>query len=105
MPREQVLHDVILGAQPTKRFVPADGVASLFEYLCSDAAAPISLALQAGGSHGAFTWTCSTSKFDASWSLISKLHGLGREAAKQWLDQTYDSIGREGTLDLRMAYS
>jgi hypothetical protein len=37
--------------------------------------------------------------------LISKLHGLGREAAKQWLDQTYDSIGREGTLDLRMAYS
>jgi NTE family protein len=46
-----------------------------------------------------------SSKLDASWSLISKLHGFGREAAKQWLDESYDSIGREGTLDLRMAYS
>jgi len=46
-----------------------------------------------------------SSKLDASWSFISKLHGFGREAAKQWLDETYDSIGREGTLNLRMAYS
>ncbi|MGA7384272.1 MAG: patatin-like phospholipase family protein [Methylocella sp.] len=45
------------------------------------------------------------SKLDASWPLIGKLHGLGREAAKQWLDDTYDSIGLKGTLDLRMAYS
>lgn len=46
-----------------------------------------------------------SSKLDASWSFISKLHGFGREAAKQWLDETYDSIGREGTLNLRMAHS
>jgi NTE family protein len=46
-----------------------------------------------------------STKLDASWSLISKLHLFGRKAAKQWLDETYDSIGREGTLDLRMAYS
>jgi NTE family protein len=46
-----------------------------------------------------------STKLDASWSLLGKLHGLGREAAKQWLGETYDSIGREGTLDLRMAYS
>jgi NTE family protein len=46
-----------------------------------------------------------STKLDASWSLISKLHRFGREAAKQWLDETYDSIGREGILDLRMAYS
>jgi len=51
MTREQVIHDVILGAQPTKRFMPADEV---------------------------------------------KLHGFGRNAAQQWLDETYDSIGREG---------
>jgi NTE family protein len=44
------------------------------------------------------------SKLDTSWSLISKLHDLGREAAAQWLNATYDSIGREGTLDLRIAY-
>jgi NTE family protein len=46
-----------------------------------------------------------SSKLDASWSLISKFNGFGREAAQQWLDETYDSIGREGTLNLRMAYS
>jgi len=46
-----------------------------------------------------------SSKLDASWSLISKLHGFGRNAARQWLDETYDSIGREGTLNLRLAYS
>ena len=44
-------------------------------------------------------------KLDASWSLISRLHGFGREAAKQWLDLNYDSIGKKGTLDLRMAYT
>ncbi|MGH6847172.1 MAG: 3-hydroxybutyrate dehydrogenase [Methylocella sp.] len=41
MTREQVIHDVILGAQPTKQFVTVDQVASLFVYLCSDAAAQI----------------------------------------------------------------
>jgi 3-hydroxybutyrate dehydrogenase len=41
MTREQIIHDVILLAQPTKQFVPADGVASLFVYFCSDAAAQI----------------------------------------------------------------
>jgi NTE family protein len=45
-----------------------------------------------------------SSKLDVSWSLISKWRDLGRDAAKQWLDATYDSIGREGTFDLRMAY-
>ena len=46
-----------------------------------------------------------SSKLDTSWSLISKLHGLGREAAMQWLDATYDSIGQgEGTLYLREGY-
>jgi NTE family protein len=44
-------------------------------------------------------------KLDASWTLISKLQAFGREAAKQWLDEAYDSIGREGTFNLWMAYS
>jgi 3-hydroxybutyrate dehydrogenase len=39
--REQVIHDVILSAQPTKEFVTADQVASLAAYLCTDAAAQI----------------------------------------------------------------
>ncbi len=39
--REQVIHDVMLVAQPTKQFVTVDQVASLAVYLCSDAAAQI----------------------------------------------------------------
>ena len=39
--REQVMNDVLLAAQPTKRFVTPEEVASLALYLCSDAAASI----------------------------------------------------------------
>jgi 3-hydroxybutyrate dehydrogenase len=39
--REQVINDVMLGAQPTKQFVSVDQVAALVVYLCSDATAQI----------------------------------------------------------------
>jgi 3-hydroxybutyrate dehydrogenase len=39
--REQVMNDVLLAAQPTKRFVTVDEVASLALYLASDSAASI----------------------------------------------------------------
>jgi len=39
--REQVINDVLLKAQPTKRFVTADQVAAIFVFLCSDAAMQI----------------------------------------------------------------
>jgi 3-hydroxybutyrate dehydrogenase len=39
--REQVMNDVLLAAQPTKKFVTVDQVASLALYLCSDGAASI----------------------------------------------------------------
>jgi 3-hydroxybutyrate dehydrogenase len=41
MTKEQVMHDVLLQAQPTKQFVTVDQVASLAVYLCSDAASQI----------------------------------------------------------------
>lgn len=41
LPREQVIRDVILAAQPTKRFVEIEEVAALAVYLCSDAAKSI----------------------------------------------------------------
>jgi 3-hydroxybutyrate dehydrogenase len=41
MTREQVIHDVMLGGQPTKQFVTVEQVASLVVYLCSDMAAQI----------------------------------------------------------------
>ncbi len=39
--REQVIHDVMLTAQPTKQFVTVDQVAALAVFLCSDAASQI----------------------------------------------------------------
>ncbi len=39
--REQVMNDVLLAAQPTKRFVTPEEVASLALYLCSDGAQSI----------------------------------------------------------------
>ena len=39
--REQVIHDVLLLAQPTKEFVTSDQVAALAVFLCSDAASQI----------------------------------------------------------------
>ena len=41
MTEEQVKHDVLLAAQPTKQFVTIEQVAALAVYLCSDAAASI----------------------------------------------------------------
>jgi 3-hydroxybutyrate dehydrogenase len=41
MTKEQVIHDVLLAAQPTKEFVTVEQIASLAVYLCSDAAAQI----------------------------------------------------------------
>jgi 3-hydroxybutyrate dehydrogenase len=41
MTEEQVKHDVLLAAQPTKQFITVDQVASLAVYLCSDAASQI----------------------------------------------------------------
>jgi 3-hydroxybutyrate dehydrogenase len=41
MTEEQVKHDVLLAAQPTKEFVTVEQVAALAVYLCSDAASSI----------------------------------------------------------------
>ena len=41
MTEEQVKHDVLLAAQPTKKFVTVEQVAALAVFLCSDAAASI----------------------------------------------------------------
>lgn len=41
MSREEVMNDVLLAAQPTKRFVTVDEVASMAVYLASDGAASI----------------------------------------------------------------
>ncbi|MBN9080166.1 MAG: patatin [Rhizobiales bacterium 62-17] len=44
------------------------------------------------------------SKMDARWSFLVQLRDIGRKVAKTWLDEHFDKIGKEGTLDLRLAY-
>src|SRR5919206_160584 len=39
MTREQVMNDVLLAAQPTKKFVTVDQIAALLVFLCGDGAA------------------------------------------------------------------
>jgi 3-hydroxybutyrate dehydrogenase len=41
MTKEQVIHDVLLEAQPTKQFVTSEQMADLTVFLCSDAAAQL----------------------------------------------------------------
>jgi NTE family protein len=44
-----------------------------------------------------------STKFDVSWPFLQELRDLGREDAKAWLDQNFDAIGVEGTLDIDRA--
>jgi NTE family protein len=46
-----------------------------------------------------------STKLDTTWSMLEGLFHHGRGAAKAWLDASFDSIGREATLDLRMAFT
>ena len=43
------------------------------------------------------------SKLDVSWTFLTSLRDLGREAAKAWLSSNYDSIGVRSTLDVARA--
>src|SRR5208337_5219725 len=42
-------------------------------------------------------------KFDVSWPFLRELRDLGRADAKAWLEQNFDAIGVEGTLDIDRA--
>jgi NTE family protein len=44
------------------------------------------------------------SKFRTDWPFLCSLRDLGRAAAAQWLERTYDHIGHHSTVDLRSEY-
>ncbi len=41
-----------------------------------------------------------SSKMNAEWSFLQKLHGLGREWADRWLDEHFDALGKRSTFEL-----
>ncbi len=58
--------------------------------------------IHGGGRLDEFT---AASRLNARWEFFKELKDLGRAAARKWLSENYDSVGRESTLDLRKAYS
>ncbi|WFT78573.1 patatin-like phospholipase family protein [Methylobacterium sp. CB376] len=43
-------------------------------------------------------------KLKAQWPFLLRLRDAGRAAARAWLDQHFDAVGRESSLDLRAMY-
>ena len=41
-----------------------------------------------------------SSKFDSDWDFLQKLRDLGRQTMKNWLEENFDKIGVEDTVDL-----
>lgn len=51
---------------------------------------------------GAFA---ASSRLHTHWTFLQDLRDLGRAAARQWLDESYEVLGVRATLDLRAAYA
>jgi NTE family protein len=44
------------------------------------------------------------SKLNADWEFLMHLHDIGHERAGQWIDTTFDMIGRKSSIDIRAKY-
>ncbi|OLF36443.1 MULTISPECIES: patatin-like phospholipase family protein [unclassified Psychrobacter] len=45
-----------------------------------------------------------SSKINSEWAFLTHLRDIGRESAKAFLDQHYDGLGQQSTLDLRSEF-
>ncbi len=45
-----------------------------------------------------------SSKLNAEWVFLTHLRDIGYRAAGQWLDETFDKLGREASIDLRALF-
>ncbi len=41
---------------------------------------------------------------NAEWRFLEHLRDVGRDTAARWIDEHYDAIGRESTVDLRAMF-
>lgn len=46
-----------------------------------------------------------SSKFNAEWAFLVHLRDIGRESAAQWLEQHYDKIGKESSVDIQAMFA
>ncbi len=42
-----------------------------------------------------------SSKLNADWDFLTTLKDVGRDAANNWLDENFDKVGVESTVNLR----
>jgi NTE family protein len=49
---------------------------------------------------GAFKDLSASSKINAEWAFLEYLRDLGRTAAEDWLEENFDKVGKQSTLDL-----
>jgi len=45
-----------------------------------------------------------SSKYNADWSFLTNLRDTGREEARKWLAQHYDSVGQRSSIDIRTEF-
>jgi NTE family protein len=45
-----------------------------------------------------------SSKMNVEWDFLTKLRDMGRQTATEWLDQNFDAIGHESSVDLRAMF-
>lgn len=45
-----------------------------------------------------------SSKLNADWEFLTHLHDDGREHASRWLEQTFDRLGQESTVNIQETY-
>jgi NTE family protein len=44
------------------------------------------------------------SKFNTDWHFLEYLRDRGRDAASHWLEESFDSVGKRSTIDLRKEF-
>jgi NTE family protein len=45
-----------------------------------------------------------SSKLNAEWDFLCHLRDLGRKRAQDWIEQHYDDIGKQDSVDLRAMF-
>jgi NTE family protein len=45
-----------------------------------------------------------SSKLNADWNFLKHLHAAGRQYAHAWIEESFDRLGVESTVDVRAQY-